>query len=779
MFKHIVTSGFRSLFKEKGFAIINMAGLSVGIAATIIILLYITDQLSYDQFNEKKDRVYRVENKKWAILGTKYGPVLKNQFPEIEAYVRFDNFKRDALFSYEDKDLYVDNFIYADSGIFKTFSFNMIYGNPDKAFSDPYSIVLTETYATNFFGDGNPVGKVLTFHHSHDFKVTGVIEDVDHFHMDIGAIGNFACLADLRNDEDFFNRWSTWNHPTYVLLNKNHNAAELEKKINNYFSDKALWTEEGKEPDFMLRPLTDVYFEREMEVVSNKRGNMNMIVTFTAIAAFILLIACFNFINLSTAKALRRAKEVGIRKVSGATKEQLITQFLGESFFMVLASAILALILVEISLPAFNVIVKGNLHIEYSLPVILYIVAGILTVTLLAGIYPSFYLTRFRPVEVLKGDVTKGKKGGLFRKSLLVVQFTISIALIASSIIVHRQLGYISNYDIGFNKDHIVMFRMNKDQKSNLKSFRNELMASTDITQVSFANQPQGNVRWTNSLEIDGEAIRYKFAPVDPYHIDIMGINLLQGRDFQPDSESDKNNAFILNETAVKAFGLEEPVVGQTLGRHDRKVKIIGVVEDYHYNSLHETIEPLVLGWQPRWLSMAYVKVNGKNLQQGLRDLEEVWMDFSPSFPVKYSFLDEQFEELYRTEKRMASIFIYFAGLAVFIAALGLFGLAAFSVGQKRKEIGIRKVLGAPVSRIISKLIKDFTVYAVVANIIAWPVAWYFMEQWLNNFAYAYKINGIAFLLAAVITLFIAVATVFYQSWQSARTNPVDTLRYE
>jgi len=528
-----------------------------------------------------------------------------------------------------------------------------------------------------------------------------------------------------------------------------------------------------------LRPLTDVYFEREMEVVLNKRGNLNMIYAFSAIAAFILLIACFNFINLSTAKALRRAKEVGIRKVSGATKNQLITQFLTESFFMVLVSALLALILVELTLPSFNNIIKDTLSLHYSLPAVGYLVAGMVLITILAGIYPSFYLTRFQPVHVLKGDVTKGKGGGLFRKILLVVQFTISIALIASTIIVHRQLGYINRYDTGFNKDHIVMFKMNKDQKKNLESFRNELVRKPGIRQVSFANQPQGEVRWTNSLTINGEEIGYKFAPVDPYHIDLMGLNLIQGRDFRADSETDKQYTFILNEKAVEAFGLEEPVVGQTVKRQGHDVKIIGVVEDYHFNSLHETIEPLVLGWQPHWLSMAYVKIDGRNVKESLQELEEVWMDFSPSFPVKYSFLDEQFERLYRTEQRMASIFIYFSALAIFIAALGLFGLAAFTAGQKRKEIGIRKVLGAPVERIIGKLIKDFTVWAVAANIIAWPVAWYFMEQWLSNFAYAYNIDGTAFLAAALITLFIAVATVFYQAWQSAQANPADSLRYD
>ncbi|MDZ7777514.1 MAG: FtsX-like permease family protein [Bacteroidales bacterium] len=433
----------------------------------------------------------------------------------------------------------------------------------------------------------------------------------------------------------------------------------------------------------------------------------------------------------------------------------------------------------EPPLPSFNSIIKDTLSLHYSLPVVGYLVAGMVLITILAGIYPSFYLTRFQPVQVLKGDVTKGKGGGVFRKILLVVQFTISIALIASTIIVHRQLGYINRYDTGFNKDHIVMFKMNKDQKKNLESFRNELVRKPGIRQVSFANQPQGEVRWTNSLTINGEEIGYKFAPVDPYHIDLMGLNLIQGRDFRADSETDKQYTFILNEKAVEAFGLEEPVVGQTVKRQGHDVKIIGVVEDYHFNSLHETIEPLVLGWQPQWLSMAYVKIDGQNVKESLQDLEEVWMDFSPSFPVKYSFLDEQFEQLYRTEQRMASIFIYFSALAIFIAALGLFGLAAFTAGQKRKEIGIRKVLGAPVERIIGKLIKDFTVWAVVANIIAWPVAWYFMEQWLSNFAYAYDIDGTAFLAAALITLFISVATVFYQAWRSAQMNPVEALRYE
>lgn len=779
MFKHLFTSGIKSLFKAKGFTIINMIGLSIGIAATIIITLYISDQLSYDQFNEKKDRIYRVENDKWAILGTRYAPVLEKEFPEVEAYVRFDNFKRDALFSFGEKDLYVDDFIYADSGVFRIFSFDWLYGNPQKAFQDPFSIVLTKSSAEKFFGQRNPVGKTLTYHHSAEFKVTGVIDDVEHFHMDIGAIGNFACLADLKNDPDFFKRWGTWNHPTYILLNENHNAKVLQKKINEYFSDKALWEEEGKEPLFKLRKLTDVYFEREMEVVSNKRGNLNMIYAFSAIAIFILLIACFNFINLSTAKALRRAREVGVRKVSGATKNQLIFQFLGESFIMVFISMLIALLLVEISLSEFNVMVQNTLKLRYDPLTILAVIGGVLLITLLAGTYPAFYLTRFQPAKVLKGDVSKGKTGGAFRKTLLVIQFTISIALITSTIIVHQQLRYVTNYDIGFETEQVVMFRMNKDQKSNLQSFRHELLSKPNITEVSFANQPQGDVRWTNSLMIDGKEIHYKFAPVDPYHIDLMDIKLLEGRNFQPDRESDMSGAFILNETAVKAFGLEEPVVGQKVDRHNRSVEIIGVVEDYHFNSLHESIEPLVLGWQPRWLSLAYVKISGKNLQQGLEELEQVWMDFSPSFPVKYDFLDKQFEALYKSEQKMASIFIYFSALAVFIAALGLFGLAAFTVGQKRKEIGIRKVLGAPVERIVMKLVKDFTVWAVVANIIAWPVAWYFMDKWLSNFAYAYNMNGIAFLLAAIITLAIAVITVLYQSWRSAQANPVDSLRYE
>ena len=507
-----------------------------------------------------------------------------------------------------------------------------------------------------------------------------------------------------------------------------------------------------------------------------------------AVAFFILLIACVNFVNLSTARASIRAKEVGLRKVVGSSRGHLITQFLGESIFFTLLAFLISVVMVVLFLPSFNTLIEEQLTLFgfFDLWMVILLVSGVVLVGIAAGLYPAFYLSAFHPSAILKGEKTKGKKSVLFRRILIVFQFAISVVLIIGTITVFKQLQFMKNKDLGFQKEQVVLFDLKGNARKNQDEFRQKLLQSPYIQQVSFSQGFPGRIYNYESFAREGERHGFAVFTVDPDYFDVYGLELEQGRLFSWDKKTDMYDKCIMNEAAVQEFGLDSPV--GTIFNHNRwqassfprkQVEVIGVVKDFHFVSLHEEIEPLVFSWNPGWLWMGNVRLSSLNIQDPLSHIQNIWGEMVPEFPFEFSFLDERFDRQYKRDERFGQIFKYFAGLGIFIAALGLFGLASFMAEQRTKEIGVRKVLGASVGKIIVLLSKEFAKWVVVANVIAWPVAYYIMNKWLENFAYRTQIDGLIFIVSGCLALFVALATVFYQSVRAATSNPVNSLRYE
>ncbi|MDZ7742386.1 MAG: FtsX-like permease family protein [Bacteroidota bacterium] len=760
---------------------INVLGLAIGFAVFILIILFVRDQYSYDKFNKKIDRIYRMEYEEWALLGTIYPETVWREFPEVKDFVRFNTFNKTALVNYGEKQMRVENFVFADTSIVNIFSLDFVQGNPANALKDPFSIVLTESAKKQIFGDEDPIGKVIEYENDWDFKVSGVIRDLKNSHLEIGLLANFVALKSIKKDPEFFKRTGNWNYPAYLLLSENADAEALTGKINNYFSNRLVWKDGNEEPEFRLRPLSEVYFETEIDAESTKQGNLQFVRIFLLVAIFILLIACINFINLSTAKSALRAKEIGVRKVVGSDRLRLIVQFLTESQIISFLALLISLVFVELMMPLFSDMLNSDIHLEYTPGLISLLLAGSLLIGILAGIYPAFYLTSVQPVSVLKGEKSKGKSGVAFRKVLIILQFSISIILLIGTLVVYLQLNYVRQKKLGFEKDQIIYLNLNRDIQKNLLSFNDRIENIPGVEMLAFTNQIPGYITWTENLKIEGNRVAFRFAPVDPDYIPALGIEMASGRNFDENMESDMENTYIINETAARVFGWEDPL-GHVFdnGYWDRG-KVIGVVKDFHFKSLHTEIEPLVMRWNPHWHNTALIKITAGVMPDVLEKIEKEWKAMTMEFPFEYKFLDESFDRLYRSEQRFGKIFIYFSALAVFVACLGLFGLASFFSMQRTKEIGIRKVLGAETPDLMMMLVKDFTKWVLLANIIAWPLAYFWMDRWLQNFAYHRELFSFywVFILSGAIALVIAVITVMWKSLQSARAKPVDAIKYE
>jgi putative ABC transport system permease protein len=761
-------------------SVINIIGLAIGIALFILIMVFVQKELSYDKFNENLDRIYRLEHKDTAVMAAPIGKELTRQFPEIQKVVRF-SFWEDRLLKYKDKviSLY---FVWADSDVFDIFSFPFKTGNPEKSLDRPLSMVLTESTAKILFGDENPLGKTVQYHNSsYYYEVTGVIKDIKNFHIKIDSIASSLIWPDMMGKEILESYDEGWQFPTYFLLAKNSNIAQLEEKINKYYKGKKIWKEE--KPRFRLRNLKDIYFCKDVKYGEGyrKQGSLQTVYTLIAIAFFILIIACINYINLTTARASLRAREVGLRKVVGAHRYSLIIQFLVESVVISFMAFLLAIVFVELSLPVFNNLISGNLRIHYfSNPfLLLWFLTGVILVGFLSGIYPAFYLSMFRPSAILKGDKTKGGRAYLFRKILVIFQFSISIILIIATLSVFKQLKYMKSRDLGFNKQNKVYLPLNRNIYKQTEVFKEKLLSQPDILRVSYSCRVPGEIPWQWDTEINGVKKEISVNAIDPDFFALMGIKVINGRDFSWDMKSDKRQKFIMNEEAVRLFGLKSPLGKKVSGTPNGTGQIIGVVKDFHFNSLQSKIEPLMFYWDERSFLHITISFSPRHIDEVLNFIKRNWEEISPGFPFVYHFLDETFDLQYKTEERLTGIFGYFALLAIFIASLGLFGLASFISQQRTKEMGIRKVLGASPSGLLVLFSKGFLRWIVVANIIAWPTAYFLMNKWLEDFAYRTEIGLGIFIISAILGFLIALLTLSYQSYRAAHINPVIALKYE
>jgi len=806
MIKNFFKVALRNLWRNKLNTFVNILGLSVGIASCILISLHVMDEYSYDKFFENSDNIYRValnriypENTiSYAVIPHSYGPTIKEDFPEVEAQMRILRFNNELIFRYEENVFKENNFCFADSTFFDFFSLKLLIGDPKTVLSDPTSMVMTESTAKRYFGNEDPLGKMITTPFG-EIKISGVCEDVpENSHMDFDFLGSLFINQFIRAVN-----YVSFSTHTYIKLQdgidpdivenklpdlvKRYAAGQIESQMEVSYEE---YTKAGNGYNYFLQPLTSIHLHSKLESEMNPNGDFRYVLIFISIAIFILILACINFINLSTAQAAERAKEVGIRKVVGSHKKFIVRQFLFESVFVSFFSLWIGLILVELFLPTFNNLAHKTLFIDYLgnayvLPILMLIS---ICVGVVAGIYPSFFLSSYKPVEVLKGKFGSSKRGRILRYSLVVFQFSISIGLIAFTLLVNSQIRYIMNKNLGFDKDKVVVVDRIFSLGENMQTFIDEVKKMPDVANVALSGtEVQGGFYFGVMLQKDAnsEILTTRGMIVDDYFVETMGLEIAEGRDFS--DKFDDSLKVIVNEAFVREFDFKEPVGARFRFRFNNEdpfseYTIVGVLKDYHYNSLHQPIQSFIIfnneerGGAARQL---YVKLTNGKISSTISEIENKWNELSNDAMFSYYFLDEKLSQLYSMEKTSMKIFSLFSFLAIIIACVGLLGLASYMAIQRTKEVGIRKAMGASVSNIIMLLSYDFTKWVIVANVIAWPLAFLLMSNWLNNFAFKTNISIWIFFIAGGLALFIALFTIIFMALKAASGNPVDSLRYE
>ena len=802
MFKNYLKIAVRNLLRHKAYSLINILGLAVGMACCILIMLYVQDELSYDRYHEKADRIYRVveegqvagKTSNAVVTPAPMGPALVNDYPEVINVVRFFSMMDEKLLiTHEDRRFQEERFLYADGSAFEVFTFPLLKGNPRTALKAPYTVVLTEEMAAKYFGGEDPLDQTLTID-GKDYKVTGVLENIpsnSHFHFDF--LASFTTLKEEDTQGHQLGSWMNHSFYTYLLLAERASPTELEQQLpafmNRHMGEQLRRAGVSFTPH--LQPLTRIHLHSHLEYELEPNSDIRYTYIFSAIAFFILLIACINFVNLSTARSAHRAKEAGMRKVIGAHRLQLIKQFLGESALLSFISLLLAMAFVELVLPAFNSLSGKELTLAYDDQMV--VLAGLVGIALLVGVisgtYPAFFLSAFQPAAVLKGTLSIGMRGARFRKLLVIAQFAISILLIVATGVVQNQLDYIRTRRLGFDKEQVVVVSLLEEAKQKYEVIKSELSQIPGVLRATAAQSVPGGFtpQWLiRAAESDAENIPMYMLFVDHDFIETLGIELAEGRNFSREYATDATRAFILNQAAVKKLGWNSTAGKELewlwLGDQTHVLKkgpVVGVVKDFHFRSLHHEIEPVVIHIAPGYFSCIAVRIRPGDVAGTLNDIEAKWRKLFPDHPLEYSFLDEDIAALYPSENKLGRIVGYFSLLAIFIACLGLLGLASFATEQRTKEIGIRKVLGASVSSIVLLLSKEFTGLVILANLIAWPVAYFAMKDWLEDFAYRIDVGIGTFVLGGVLALVIALLTVSSQAIKAALANPVDALRYE
>ncbi len=818
MIRNYFKVALRSIFRNKLTAFINIAGLALAMSCAILIYLYIADEVSYEKYHSKADRIFRVTrsfhspegevNLHLANVAPPIGPLLKNDFGEIETMARTLNSNL-VIGLEENGQLKISNtepeIFLAEPDIFKIFDIEIKSGDPSKALSRPFTIMLSETSAKRYFNDENIIGKRLRVNNAFDVEVTGVYKDFprqSHWHPEF-----LVSFVTLENDniygrEGLETNWGNNSFGTYLLL---HEAADhkkldrgfpafLDKHFGNYAKSK--W---GVPPDWkasqtttlFTQKVTDIHLHSHLDDELEANGNINNVYMMAIVGLFIVLIACFNFVNLSTARATKRAKEVGMRKVVGAFRSQLINQYLSESVLTALLALVLSVVIAFVTLEALNKFTNKVLTLDLlqNIPLALGIISFALIVGLLAGIYPAFVISSFKPAVTLKGQQGMSPGKSFLRKGLVVFQFTISIVLIIGTLIIFKQLDYLNSRSLGYDKDQVVTLPYYSELAQSYDPFYNELTKVASIKNVARSSRiPTGRLldSYGSPRILKGDSLvditmDLKSISTDPEFFDTYGIGIVSGRKFSKDITTDDSLAFIINEAAAKEIGWENPeqYVDKEFQYADVKGKLIGIVKDFHFESLHQNIRPMIFVQRVNNYNALSIKITSAEMKPALDHLERIWKEFLPGRPFDYQFLSERYRDLYTMEQKQSQLFTVFSGLAIFIASLGLFGLATFNTLQRIKEIGIRKVMGASVSNILTLLSKEIIVLILIANLLAWPVAWYFMSRWLDTFAYHIEMDLLLYMASACMAIVVALITVSTQTVRAALSNPAKTLRYE
>ncbi|HET6568632.1 MAG TPA: ABC transporter permease [Rhodothermales bacterium] len=808
MLKNYFKIALRNLLRHKGYTFINVAGLAVGIACCLLIFLYVRDELRYDRFNEKADRIYRVivrsetesdgEMKDLAVTPPGLAPTLLREFPEVQRAIRLFDMS-ETLVKRGDRQFTERRIFLADPSIFDVFSIRLSEGDPETALAAPRCIVLSESMARKYFGNTEPLGQTLDVNNGGDFKVTGVFKDLpEQSHLKIDFLGSFATLKEFVSEARLQN-WRWHQFYTYVLLPEGYDPARLEAKLPAFAERYSApeMSEIGIRDGFNLQPLTAIHLHStHLQFEVAEAGDIAHLYAFTAVAVFLLVIACFNFMNLATAQSMQRAKEVGMRKVVGAGRHQLMTQFLGESVLLSLLALLIAAVLVELALPSFNAFAGKSLEIGYTENAGW--IAGLIGlgvfIGILAGSYPAFFLSGFRPVQVLKGmSNTGGHSLTTLRKVLVTIQFAISVVLIIGTGVAAAQLRFVQNKNLGFNKEQIVVLPLRGGVANNLEAVQAELQRNPLIVSSAGSWGVPGGIVAGDGIHLPGSKSEtaINMFVVDYDYLRTYGMKIVAGRGFSREHPSDTEHAFILNETAARSFGwtpqeaLGKPIEWDKWGQIEasadsiKRGEVIGVVQDFHFRSLHQAIEPLVIHIYPPAFGNLSVRIRPENAPDALDFMKQVWARWSPDWPFQYTFLDQDFARMYEADRKVGQIFSVFAGLAIFIACMGLFGLSSFAAERRTKEIGVRKVLGASVSGIVVMLSSDFLKLIAVGFVVAAPIGYLVMQRWLNDFAYHVDIGPGYFIAAALATFAIAILTVSYRSIRAALADPVKSLRYE
>jgi putative ABC transport system permease protein len=807
MLKNYFKTALRNLFRQRGYSLINITGLAIGMACCLLILMFVNDELSYDNYSEYADRIHRITLKlkfggrdfQAAVVSAPMAKTLVNDYPEVEEAVRFLN-RGSYIIKYGENSFKERRFIFSDTTFFKVFGIPLLKGNPATALKDPNTLVLSKKTAEKYFGQEDPIGKIVKVDNADDYKITGVFDRIPHnthFHFDV--IASLESLEESREP-----MWWSNNFNTYLVLSpqadpksleakfpefiKKYMAPQLEKLIGQSY-DKMI-ASGNLMMEFSLQPLQRIHLYSDLVAELAPTSDIKYVYIFSAIAFFILVIASINFMNLSTARSAGRAREVGIRKVVGSQRSQLVRQFLSESMLLSIISMILALVLVNLALPSFNNLSGKTLTFSnfYHGEMILAVIVVTFLTGILAGLYPAFFISAFQPIKVLKGQLKSGVKSGWLRSGLVVFQFTASIILIIGTLVVMSQLKYIQNKKLGFNKEQVLILDNAYLLDKQAEIFKNEMLAHSQIKAATISSFlpvpsnrnnsavfPEGQIANKNSTSLENWRVDYDY-------IKTLGMKIIKGRDFSREFSTDKT-AVIINQQTAKQFGWKEP-----LGKHLSRVTsnegdmtsytVIGLVEDFHFDSLMNTIGPLLMYLGEANGLMSF-RINTRDISGTIALLRDKWNKFLPGQPFEYFFLDERFYEIYKAEQQLGKIFGIFAVLAIFVGCLGLFGLAAFIAERRTKEIGIRKALGASVSNIIRLLSKEFVILVAAANVIAWPAAYIIMNQWLKDFAYRTSLNLITFLAAGAAALVIALITTSYQAIKAALSDPVQSLKYE
>ncbi|MBL7834540.1 MAG: ABC transporter permease [Cyclobacteriaceae bacterium] len=798
MFKNYLLIATRTLSKNLGYTSINVFGLAIGLACCLLVTLYIRFETSFENFHENKASLYRYvsryerdgQMRMQTNLPPGMAPLLANHFPEVEHYTRFGEVDERPLMVFEKQPLDAKRFVMADAGFFQMFTFPIVQGDAKTVLTRPFTIAIAQSVADKYFPGGDALGKTIRFDNEFDFEVSGVFEDVPaNSHLQFTYVSSFITMGKVLEKrynwpaERLLENLDAWNYSAYFYIPNAADPDELAKRMDQKFTEARGDKYNANVTGDWLQPLEEIHFTKGIrnDVAS---GDKSTIYIFSAVALLILIIACFNFMNLSTARAMKRAKEVGLRKVMGAFRHQLVRQFLGETLIMVSIALVLGIVLLELMVPMFNSLVGQQLKVEYFTRnsfIWIFILAGLVT-GVLAGSYPAFYLSSFNPARVLKGETGRSGNAAL-RKVLTVMQFGVAIFLLIGTFAVFKQMSYVQDTNLGFNQESIIYFAPPTELYNRKEAFRQNLLQHSAIQSATFSNGTPGmsNSTWGYNfpdLKIEGQTMNTMIIDFD--YLKTYGLEIVEGRNISSEFSTDSSDAYLINETAVRDLMLENPI-GTTIQVTDGHGpgKIVGVVKDFHYRSLHKKIEPLVLRHDQNNMWCMSVKFSDGALKEGLAAVESEWKKIVPDYPFNYEFVDDTIARQYKADQNTGVLLTSFSALAIIIACLGLLGLTAFMTEQRKKEIGVRKVLGASVASVVLLLSKDFSKLIIIAFVIVVPIAWYAVNQWLNDFAYKAEISPLVYLGAGLSILIVAFSSMAYQSIKAAVVNPSDTLRNE